>query len=401
MDLAWFQKQVIPAKTKIVMLIMDGLGGLPDPATGKTELETAVKPNLDGLAARSELGLTVPVGPGITAGSGPGHLAIFGYDPIKYEIGRGAFEALGVDFDLGIKDVAARGNFCSVDGKGNLIDRRAGRLSTEISQELACLLRTIRIEGAEFFIEPVKEHRFAFVIRGQGLGDAVTETDPLKNGVPPLKLHALKPDSEKTAHCVNAFIDQARRLLEGRTPSNMILLRGFTRFPTIPMYQELFGLCPAAIAVNGMYKGVARLAGMTVLDLDGNSLADEFSALENNWSNYNFFYLHVKNTDTCGENGDFTGKVHAIEEVDAQIPRLLALKPDVMIIGGDHSTPALIKSHSWHPVPVMLCSPYARGNGMPEFGEQACAKGSLGILPAKEIMPIAMAHAGRVAKYGA
>jgi 2,3-bisphosphoglycerate-independent phosphoglycerate mutase len=401
MKLAFLRDRIIPAPTKIVMLIMDGLGGLPQKPGGKTELETAVKPNLNNLAAQAELGLTIPVGPGITAGSGPGHLAIFGYDPIEYEIGRGALEALGVDFDLDIQDIAARGNFCTLDAKGNLLDRRAGRLPTSESLELAGLLRTIRVDGANFFIEPVKEHRFAFVIRGQGLGDALTETDPLKNGGPPLILQALNHDSEKTAQFVNQFIEKACQLLANKRPANMILLRGFTKFPKIPSYQELFGLNPAAIAVNGMYRGVARLAGMTVLELDGNTLTDEFTALEKNWKDFDFFYIHVKKTDTCGENGDFEGKVRAIEEVDAQIPRLMALQPDVAIIGGDHSTPSVLKSHSWHSVPVLLYSRYTRGNGKAEFGEQACTQGSLGILPAKEIMPIALAHAGRVAKYGA
>ena len=401
MEISFFQEKIIPAQTKIVMVIMDGLGGLPQELGGKTELETAVTPHLDDLAARSELGLTIPVGPGITAGSGPGHLAIFGYDPIQYEIGRGALEALGVDFELGLRDVAARGNFCTINRQGNLIDRRAGRLPTEVSQEVARLLRTIQVDGVELFIEPVKEHRFAFVIRGPGLGDALTDTDPLKNGVPPLKMHALKPDSEKTAQCVNQFVEKARLLLADQRPANMVLLRGFTKFPKIPMYQELFGLNPAAIAINGMYKGVARLAGMTVLELTAPTLEAEFEALEKHWQDYDFFYLHIKKTDTCGENGDFSGKVRAIEEVDAQMPRLMNLQPDVVIIGGDHSTPSVLKSHSWHAVPLLLYSKFARMSGIPEFGERACAHGGLGIIPAKEVMPVALAHAGRVAKYGA
>ena len=268
MDLRFLQDLIVPAQTKIAMIIMDGLGGLPLEPGGKTELETAHTPHLDALAAQSALGLTVPVGPGITPGSGPGHLGIFGYDPIQYEIGRGALEALGVDFELGPDDVAARGNFCSVDAAGLLMDRRAGRLPTDVSRELAKLLRTIRIDGVEFFVEPVKEHRFAFVMRGAGLGDALTETDPQKIGVPPLPVHALKPDSEKAAQLVNQFIEQARELLAALTPrhlANMILLRGFAQFPTVPMYSELFGLRAAAIAVNGMYRGVAKLVGMTVL----------------------------------------------------------------------------------------------------------------------------------------
>jgi len=404
MDFKFLQELIVPAQTKIVMIIMDGLGGLPLEPGGKTELETAHTPNLDALAARSALGLTLPVGPGITPGSGPGHLGIFGYDPIQYEIGRGALEALGVDFELGPDDVAARGNFCSVDAAGVLTDRRAGRIPTDMNKELAKLLRTINIDGVEFFVETVKEHRFAFVMRGYGLADALTETDPQKTGVLPLPVCALKPDSEKAARLVNQFVEQARRLLAAYTPkhpANMILLRGFAKFPTVPTYPELFGLCAAAIAVNGMYRGVARLVGMNVLKVDGDTIADEFTTLEKNWNDFDFFYLHVKKTDTAGEAGDFSLKVRVIEEVDALMPRLTALKPDVVIVSGDHSSPALLKSHSWHPVPTLLYSKYVRADGIAEFGERACARGSLGVLPAKDVMPIALANAQRIAKFGA
>lgn len=401
MDFKFIRELIMPAQTKIVMLIMDGLGGLPQEPNGKTELETARKPNLNALAKQSALGLTIPVGPGITAGSGPGHLAIFGYDPIEYEIGRGALEALGVDFELGFKDVAARGNFCTVDATGLITDRRAGRLPNETSFELIKLLRTIKADGIEFFIEPVKEHRFAFVMRGPELDDQLTETDPQKTGVAPLKVKALKSGSAKSARLANQFIKNAQGLLAKKQPANMILLRGFSRLPELPKYQDLYGLNPAAIAVNGMYRGVARLAGMTVLDVKGDTIADEFKALEKNWNEYDFFYMHIKKTDTCGENGDFDGKVHCIEEVDGLIPRLMALHPDVVIIGGDHSSPAVLKYHSWHPVPVMLYAKHVRADGIAEFGESTCRTGSLGILTAKNIMPIALANAGRIAKYGA
>jgi len=398
-DFEFLQDLIVPAQTKIAMIIMDGLGGLPLEPGGKTELETAHTPNLDALAAQSALGLTVPVGPGITPGSGPGHLAIFGYDPIQYEIGRGALEALGVDFDLGPDDVAARGNFCSVDAAGLLTDRRAGRISTDVSKELAKVLRTINIDGAEFFVEPIKEHRFAFVMRGSGLGDALTETDPWNTGVPALPVRALKPDSKKAARLVNQFVEQARTLLADRHPANMILLRGFAKYPTLPTYPELFGLRAAAIAVNGMYRGVAKLAGMKALNVGGDTIADEFAALERNWSDFDFFYLHVKKTDTASANGDFPRKVRVIEEVDALMPRLMALKPDVVIVSGDHSSPALLRSHSWHPVPTLLYSKYVRADGVAEFGERACARGSLGTLPAKDVMPIALANARRITKF--
>ncbi len=401
MDVKFLQNLIVPAQTKIAMIIMDGLGGLPLEPGGETELETAHTPNLDALAAQSALGLTVPVGPGVTPGSGPGHLGIFGYDPIEYEIGRGALEALGVGLDLGPDDVAARGNFCSVDAAGLLTDRRAGRIPTDASRELAELLRTIQVDGVEFFVETIKEHRFAFVMRGPGLGDALTETDPWKTGVPARAARALEPDSEKAAQLANQFVAQARDLLADKHPANMVLLRGFAKYPVVPTYPELFGLHAAAIAVNGMYRGVAKRVGMQVLHVDGDTVADEFTTLEKNWNDFDFFYLHVKKTDTAGSDGDFAGKVRVIEQVDALMPRLMALKPDVVIVSGDHSTPAVLKSHSWHPVPTLLYGKYVRADNIAKFGERACARGSLGVLPAKDMMPIALANAQRIARFGA
>ena len=401
MDFEFLKKLIVPAQTKIVMLIMDGLGGLPLELGGKTELETAHTPNLDKLAELSALGLSQPAGPGITVGSGPGHLAIFGYDPIEYEIGRGALEALGVDFELCSDDVAARGNFCTVDENGLLTDRRAGRLPTKESAKLVELLGTIKVDGAEFFLRPIKEHRFAFVMRALGLSDALSGTDPLKIGVATLPVRALKREAESTAGYVNQFIGQARQALKSQSPANMVVLRGFAKLPELPKYQDVFGLNAAAIAVNGMYRGVSRLAGMTVLDVDGDMPTDEFTTLEKHWDEFDFFYIHIKKTDTYGEMGDFDGKVCVIEEVDALMPRLLALNPDVVIVGGDHSSPAVMMSHSWHPVPTLLYSKLVRPDGIAEFGERSCARGSLGVIPAKHVMPLALASAGRIKKYGA
>ena len=398
MDFEFLQELIIPAQTKIAMIIMDGLGGLPMEPGGKTELETARTPNLDALAAQSALGLTVPLGPGITVESGPGHLGIFGYDPIQYRIGRGVLEAVGVEFDLGPNDVAARGNFCSVDAAGVVTDRRAGRIPTDASKELSKLLTT-KIEDVEIFVETVKEHRLAIVLRGPELGAALAGTDPLKNGKPPLPLRALNSDSEKTARIVNQFIERARKLLAGRQPANMILVRGFDSYPRFPLFPEVFGLRAAAIAVNPTYRGIAKLVGMQVLKVEGSTVADEFTALEKNWSDYDFFYLHVKNTDIAGEDGDFARKVSVIEEVDTLMPRLMALKPDVVIVSGDHSTPAVLKGHSWHPVPTLLYGKYVRADGVAEFGERACARGALGVLPAKDIMPLILANAQRIEKF--
>ena len=403
MDLKFLQELIIPAQTKIAMIIMDGLGGLPLEPGGKTELETAHTPNFDALAAQSALGLTEPVGPGITVESGPGHLGIFGYDPIQYRIGRGVLEAVGLDFDLGPKDVAARGNYCSVDEAGVIIDRRAGRIPTDVSRELSKLLTT-RIEDVEFIVETVKEHRLAIVMRGPGLGSAVTSSDPQKNGLLPLPVRALNPDSEKTVRLVKQFIERAHKQLLAYTPkqlANMILVRGFDNFPNLPAFPQVFGLRAAAIALNPTYRGIAKLVGMQVLPVEGSTFADEFTTLEKNWNEFDFFYLHIKNTDLAGEDGDFERKVKIIEEVDSLVPRLIALNPDVIIVSGDHSTPAALKGHSWHPVPTIVYGKYVRADGVAEFGERACGRGSLGVLRAKHIMPIALANAQRLAKYSA
>jgi len=402
MNLAFLRELITPAQTKIVLLVMDGLGGLPLEPGGKSELETARTPHLDALAARSALGLSEPVGPGITVESGPGHLAMFGYDPLEYRIGRGALEVVGLDLELGPDDVAARGNFCSLDSAGVVTDRRAGRIATDKSRELSKLLTT-RIEDTEFVVETVKEHRLAIILRGPGLGCALTASDPQKNGSPPLPVRALDPDSEKAARLVNRFLERAREVLAGvrpTPPANMVLVRGFDRAPALPPLPLLFGLQAAAIAVNPTYRGIAKLVGMQVLPVEGVTSAAEFAALEKHWNEFDFFYLHIKNTDLAGEDGDFARKVSVIEEVDSLMPRLLALQPDVVIVSGDHSTPALLKGHSWHPVPVLIYGKYVRADGIAEFGEGACGRGSLGVLPAKHLMPIALANAGRLMKWG-
>ncbi len=401
MDARLLSSLLVQADTKIIMIVMDGLGGLPQEPGGQTELETARTPNLDRLAVESELGLTIPAGHGVTVSSGPGHLALFGYDPFQYNIGRGPLEAMGVDFEARPGDVAARGNFCSVDVTGSVTDRRAGRIPTPISRDLVKRLDGICLDGIEFRARTIKEHRLAFVMRGEDLGEALTGSDPQRTGVPPLAVRAREPGSERMARAVNRYLDQARQLLADERPANMILLRGFDRFPEIPSFATRYGLRAAALAANGMYRGVARLTGMTVLDLEGESPEAEFSALEKHWPDWDFFYLHIKETDTAGEDGDFCRKVRAIEAVDAQLPRLMALEPDVVLVAGDHSSPAVLKSHSWHPVPLLLYSAYVRADGVAEFGERACRRGSLGQLAAQNVMSLALAHAGRLAKFGA
>ncbi|MCE9548296.1 MAG: 2,3-bisphosphoglycerate-independent phosphoglycerate mutase [Planctomycetia bacterium] len=387
-------------QTKIVMLVADGLGGLPQQPGGKTELETAATPHLDALARRGVSGLSIPVRLGITPGSGPGHLGLFGYDPLKYLIGRGALEATGIGFELQPTDVAARGNFCTLDKNGLISDRRAGRIASDESAPLARRLRDVKIPGVEVFVEPVKEHRFVVVFRAAGLGEHVHDTDPQETGVPPLASKAARPDSQRTAEVAAEFVAQAQKLLAGEAKANGLTLRGFAARPSLPSYEEVYGLNAAAIAVYPMYKGLARLVGMDIVG-QAQSLADQVGVLRDNWSKYDFFFLHFKYTDSTGEDGAFDAKVKRIEELDDIMPRIMELKPDVLIVTGDHSTPSMLRSHSWHPVPTLLVADHCRPDGCERFGEADCLRGGLGQFEARYLMPLAMANAGRLGKYGA
>ncbi|HET6883464.1 MAG TPA: 2,3-bisphosphoglycerate-independent phosphoglycerate mutase [Pirellulales bacterium] len=386
--------------SKIVLLVADGLGGLPLEPGGKTELETANTPNLDGLTKKGVLGMSIPVLPGITPGSGPGHLGLFGYDPLKYVIGRGALEATGIGFDLGKNDVAVRGNYCTLDTQGNISDRRAGRIASEESAPLARVLAKVKIPGVEVFVEPVKEHRFVVVFRGEGLGGHVHDTDPQKTGVPPLDPVAADSASSKTAEAAREFVKQARQLLADQPKANGLTLRGFAARPALPTYEEVYGLCAAAIAVYPMYKGLARLVGMQIVG-KAETLSQQIDVLAENWRNFDFFFLHFKYTDSTGEDGAFQNKVKRIEEFDAIIPRVTALNPTVLIVTGDHSTPSLLKSHSWHPVPTLLYSACCRSDDCQTFCEREAVHGGLGQFEAKYLMLLALANAGRLGKYGA
>jgi 2,3-bisphosphoglycerate-independent phosphoglycerate mutase len=386
--------------SKIVMLVADGIGGLPLSPGGKTELETASTPNLDRLAARGTSGSSVPVLPGITPGSGPGHLGLFGYDPLEFKIGRGALEATGIGFELGPDDVAARGNFCTLDAAGLITDRRAGRIPSAESFKVVERLQGVTIPGVETFVMPVKEHRFVVVWRGPGLSGAVADTDPQATGVAPLDPQPLDAAAARTAEVAAEFVRQARAILADEPKANGMVLRGFAGRPALPSYESLYGLRAAAIAVYPMYKGLARLAGMTLVG-EATTLAEQIDTLAACWNDFDFFFLHFKYTDSTGEDGAFERKVERIEELDAAIPRIEALGPDVLIVTGDHSTPSLLKSHSWHPVPTLLVADTCRPDGLAGFSERDCLRGGFGIFPAKQLMLLAMAHAQRLGKYGA
>jgi len=387
---------------RIVLLVLDGLGGLPHLDTGLTELESAATPNLDRLARAAALGMQLPVAHGVAPGSGPGHLSLFGYDPVKYNIGRGVLSALGVGFAVKPGDVAIRLNFASIDGDGRITDRRAGRPSDEENRRLVKKLQdNVRAPGGvQVFFESEKEHRAVLVLRGRQLSAELADTDPQEEGVRPLPAKALKPEATETAELLQQILDSAFEVLRDEKVANAILARGIDAYHPFPTFFERYMLRARAIAKYPMYRGVARLDGMDsarVPDSDEETVA----ILAEDFDDYEFHFVHFKAMDSRGEDGDFEAKRKAIEAVDALIPKVEALKPDVLVVTGDHSTPSRLRAHSWHPVPLMIVSPWTRPQPDATFGERSCMRGELGIVPGREIMTLALAHAGRLAKYGA
>ncbi len=392
-----------PNGGKIVLLVLDGLGGLPMGEYTTTTLEHAQTPNMDRLAAEGCSGLSHPIARGVTPGSGPAHLALFGYDPVNTPVGRGVLSALGIGFDLRPTDVAARGNFCTIDEDGLIVDRRAGRISSEEALPLVEMLDQIEVPGVETFVRQVKEYRFTLILRGQGLSGALDDTDPQVTGKAPLPAQALDEKSQPTAELVQAWLNAARQTLSQQHPANMVTLRGFAQDPNLPKFDDVYQLNAACVAVYPMYKGVSRLVGMDILDTEAHfGPVEEFQVVADNWDKYDFFFVHIKPTDSRGEDGDFEAKARVIESVDQALPALLDLEPDVLIITGDHSTPARLMSHSWHPVPTLLWAPASHlPDTATSFGERAAQQGGLGHFLASELMPLALGHALRLEKFGA
>lgn len=385
----------------ILLVVLDGLGGLPAAMGGPTELEAARTPHLDALAARSSLGMLLPVAPGVTPGSGPAHLALFGYDPTEYVIGRGILSALGVGFDLERGDVGVRLNLATLDGEGRVVDRRAGRPSDEEGRRITALLQAVaaRQAGAEIFLLHEKEHRVVLVLRGEGLEGEIADTDPQREGVRPLDPEPLSPGSARTAGILKAFFAEARTALADEASANGVLARGIASYHGLPSMDDRFKVGGLAVAAYPMYRGVARLVGMEV---PGTPASDDASVslLEERFGSRPFHFLHFKAPDARGEDGDFDAKAKAIETIDAFLPRLTALEPDVLIVTGDHSTPASMSRHSWHHVPLLIASKWARPTA-PSFSESACRGGDLGVVESRTLMNLALAHAGRLAKFGA
>jgi len=389
-----------PSKERIVLLVLDGLGGIQK--EGKTELEAAKTPNLDKLAMVSETGLMIPVLPGITPGSGPGHLSLFGYDPIKYQIGRGILSALGVKFPIRNGDLAARVNFATIDKDGNIVDRRAGRIPDEVNREMCQKIREIELPGVEFFIETEKEHRAALILRGKEFSENITETDPQKTGVPPFRVKPAdeRDVSKETAEIINQFLEKVKQKLKNEHPANMILLRGFALYTQIPSFKEMYGIRACAIAGYPMYRGLASLVGMEVIDVQS-GVEPQFNKLAQVWGEYDFYFVHIKYPDSYGEDGNFEKKVSIIEEVDRNLDIIESLRPEVLAVTADHSTPSVYRAHSWHSVPVLIKSRWSRHSGIKKFGETNLTGGTLGTIHSTDLMTLLMAHSGRLAKFGA
>ena len=402
MDPELIDTLVVKNETKIVFLILDGLGGLPMGGKGQTELEAARTPHLDALAKDSICGLLDPIGYGITPGSGPAHFALFGYDPIKNNVGRGLLSAAGIDLPMTARDLFMRVNFATIDYQGRVTDRRAGRIDNETNRRLCQKLQEqIRLQsGIDVFFETEKEHRALFVLRGDELHEEIEETDPQKTGVPPLPPRPLIREAENTAAAIAELVEKAKEALADEKKANMVLLRGYARYRRFPSISERYSLNPLAIANYPMYRGIARLLGMTV-NTGAVTIEDEFAALCQIYNKFDFFFVHIKDTDSRGEDGNFAEKVRIIEKVDSLIPRITELHPDVLVVTGDHSTPAALASHSWHPLPVLLLADTCRPDRVERFGERDCIHGGLGRMPMVYLMGVALAHAKRLTKFGA
>jgi len=396
------EQLVLATGSKIIFLIFDGLGDIPNPAHGgTTPLEAAKKPNLDALAMeRGVLGRTIPVGIGITPGSGPGHLSLFGYDPARYEIGRGILEVLGLDMDLQSNDVAARGNFCTMKD-GLVVDRRAGRIETSETVRLCGLISKAipSVEGVQVIIQPGVSHRFGIIFRGEGLSDGLDDTDPHKEHKAPLPATPRKPEAARTAEVIDAFVARVNDVLRAEPVANGILLRGFSRKPDIPLFPDTFRMESLAIATYPMYRGIAKVVGMKV-EREPRDYAEMVAILREHYDRYQFFFMHVKETDVAGEDGNFKEKTKAIETVDKIVADIAGLNPTVLVVTGDHSTPCPLKGHSWHPVPLLIVATTGERDGM-AFHEKNCTRGSLGVFPAKDLMTLALAHGAKLDKYGA
>jgi len=401
-----YSELTLKGGAKLALVVLDGLGDLATKEQGYlTPLEAAHTPNLDKLSKNSAQGRMIPVAPGITPGSGPGHLGLFGYDPLEFQVGRGVIEALGLGMELKAGDVCARANFATLDAKGIVTDRRAGRIPTETCERLVDLLtaKIKKIGETEVLIKAGKEHRFVVVFRGKGLEGPLTDADPNREGfaIPTVKPRdPANAKQKKMAKLIADFYKAALPILAKEVPANGFLMRGIAHQPEIPLFEDRYKLKPACLAVYPMYKGLAQLVGMEKIE-GPQTIAEQFERYLKEYDNYDFFFIHYKYTDKAGEDGNFAAKKKAIEDFDAALPILFKKMPDVLAITGDHSTPVALKGHSWHPQPVLLHSATSGADKLDRFTETGANSGSLSVFPAKFLIRLMQANARLFDKFGA
>ena len=405
---------------KVLFLIFDGLGDRPIPEFGyKTPLEAAATPNFDALAARSICGLSNALGRGVRPGSDVSHLAIFGYPMERYYTGRGPIEVAGLGIRLQEGDVAFRGNFGTVDGDWNILDRRAGRI--RVVDEFTAAVDGMKIDGVEILVRPGTAHRAGVVFRGKGLSANVTDADPHAEGLP-VSLVRPKDDTKEaafTAGVINKFMRASYEILDrmeanekrrqaGQFPANFLLLRGAGMYPTMPTFEQRYGMRACCIAGGGLYKGIGAFLGMDLIEVEGatalpdSSVRNKFIAAKKALEQYDFVFTHVKATDSLAEDGNASGKREFIEKCDLAAQELLDLPENVLlVVTADHSTACELKAHSADPVPIMFCSKHVRVDGVTEFGERAFASGGLGRMVGADIMPTVMNVLGKLHLIGA
>jgi 2,3-bisphosphoglycerate-independent phosphoglycerate mutase len=403
---ALYSELTLKTNAKLALVVLDGLGDIATKEQNYlTPLEAAHTPNLDALSKESAQGRMIPVAPGITPGSGPGHLGLFGYDPLEFQVGRGVIEALGLGVELQPGDVCARANFATLDAKGIVTDRRAGRIPTESCEKLCAMLaaKVKKIGDTQIIIKPGKEHRFVVVFRGKGLQGPLTDADPNREGfaIPTVKPRDPKnAKQKKMAGLIAKFYQAALPIIAKEKPANGFLMRGIAHQPEIPLFEERYQLKSACLAVYPMYKGLSQLVGMKKIE-GPQSIAEQFERYLTAYDNFGFFFIHYKYTDKAGEDGNFAAKKEAIEAFDAALPILLKKRPDVLAITGDHSTPCALKGHSWHPQPVLLHSAVSGSDKLERFTETGANCGSLGVMEAKHLIRLMQANAKMFDKFGA
>ena len=404
---------------KVVLVIIDGLGDRPiSELKDQTPLEAANTPNLDYFATNGITGIMNAIDVGIRPGSDTSHLAIFGYDPETHYTGRGIFEAAGIGMELKKGDIALRGNFATVTEDLIIVDRRAGRI--ENVSKLADALNGMKIDGVRFFVKAGVMHRAGVVLRGSNLSHMVSDNDPHEVGVKVKQVKALDNTEEAkfTASVINKFLEEAHKILkehevnkkrrkERLLEANYILLRGASKLTHFEPFEKKYKLKACCIAGAGLYKGIAKVLGMDVLQVKGatgtanTDINAKFIAAKKALAKYDFVFVHIKYADNYAEDGNVFGKLKFIEKIDDALIHLIGIKDTLIVITADHSTPCKLKAHSGDPVPIVMFGEGVRTDKVKEFNERSCMQGGLGRIKGKDLMNEILNLIGKAKLYGA